>query len=167
MPITYKEAKKMEDRFWDNVSKKDCWLWEGYVGNEGYGQVQFRIEKEKFSGRAHRVSCVLYLEVDLAENDIVRHQCNNRHCVNPNHLKIGSHADNVQDRIDMNNSAKGEDNGRSVLSAEEVEKIESKFSDLVYDLSSEFDVSRKIVRQICKGKTWRSVTDIASGHHIS
>jgi len=88
------------ERFMDMVMPEPnsgCWLWTGYVDcSWGYGQVPFR--GDKYGGRtAHRVSYVLFVGA-VPEGMLVLHKCDVRCCVNPDHLFVGTHRDNQQDK---------------------------------------------------------------------
>lgn len=85
---------------------------------------------------------------------VVRHLCNNRRCLNPDHLAIGTHADNVRDRVMSHHSARGERNGRSKLTKEQVEKIRSDKTTPQIQLARNFDVSPRLIGMIKRGKLW-------------
>jgi hypothetical protein len=70
-----------------------CWLWECRINSDGYGKLKFR-EHEQF---AHRVSWMLHRgEIPLGA--CILHKCDTPACVNPDHLYVGSKADNIRDR---------------------------------------------------------------------
>lgn len=86
---------------------------------------------------------------------VVRHSCDNRKCINPDHLSIGTHADNVSDRVLRNRSAKGINNGRSKLSIEQVIEIRNNTTSKKMHLASKFGVDPKTIRNIQQGITWK------------
>lgn len=82
------------------------------LNREGYGHIQTSIHSKKIHLLAHRVAYQIYYGVDLTPDDIVCHKCDNPSCINPKHLFVGTHEDNVRDRVAKGRSAIGERNGR-------------------------------------------------------
>lgn len=80
------------ESFMANVEKTDsCWIWKGHKDRKGYG-------KTKLSGKrfgAHRLS-YLYHVCDPLDMHVL-HKCDNPICVNPDHLFLGTHSDNMRD----------------------------------------------------------------------
>lgn len=84
---------------------EDCWEWQGSLDNKGYGRfnlVDLTIppgSRNRFKTyKAHRLvlewlSGVKVLE--YAEDSVVMHLCNNKRCVNPSHLRLGTHSENI------------------------------------------------------------------------
>lgn len=95
-------------------NEKQCLPGTGYVDEFGYCHIQFRHNKEKYIIGGHRASYMLFHDIQLLPTDIIMHLCDNPICINPNHLKKGSHNDNVQDRVNKGRSATGKNNGRYV-----------------------------------------------------
>jgi hypothetical protein len=142
----------MEERFLKHVDKtgeNECWLWTAYkIG--GYGQ--FALNKK--SKLAHRVAYTLWIG-EIPDGLIVRHKCNNPPCVNPNHLEIGTHQDNMNDMVRAGRQAfqKGEKNGRVKLTRDQVETIRSRVG-LLRELAQEFGVSQQQISRIQSHKRW-------------
>ncbi len=116
---------KQIDRFWASVLKNDsCWLWIGLTNSWGYGRLQW---DGKETG-AHRISWILHngiIPVGLS----VLHKCDNPPCVNPDHLFLGTHKDNMEDCVSKGRFKSnwkriyGQKNKASKLTNSDVEKI--------------------------------------------
>ena len=106
--VPKQSAMVIKDRFWSKVyipedNPDACWLWK--AGNhKGYGA--FKVDS-KYT-KAHRFSFLQAGGVLVGERKWVLHKCNNRSCVNPNHLYAGTLSDNTQDMIlaGMHNNAR-------------------------------------------------------------
>lgn len=89
------------------IDSNDCWLWQAHQMGDGYGSTKTFLE----GNNAHRNSYRVF-NGTIPKRLIVRHTCDVRLCINPDHLKIGTHQDNVQDCIDRERRAPPNYNGR-------------------------------------------------------
>ena len=152
-------------RFWRRVNKDGplhpvhgrCWLWTGSMFGSGYGQ--FCIHPRTV--RAHRYSWELH-KGEIEDGKIVMHKCDNRSCVNPDHLFLGTTQDNIDDMM-----AKGRDrvigvrNGRAVLTEDQVKEIRllhanrTKNYGFTKKVAELFGVSHGAIQGIVHGRKWK------------
>ncbi len=143
-------------RLLESRSKKmpsGCVEWIGPRSRYNYG-----VFSSSIMGRmgAHRASWILHRGV-IPDRISVLHSCDNPPCVNPNHLKLGDHHDNMKDRKANGNYCKGSKHFNSKLNEESVSKI---YSDSRTDgeIAKEFNIHRTVVLDIRNGKIWQHVT---------
>ena len=143
-----------EQRFWKYVEKKldnECWCWTGAI-SQGYGS--FGTDSKIIN--AHRFSWRLYFG-KIPKGLFVCHICDNRKCVNPSHLFVGTHRDNDNDRDNKNRQAKGEKNGMAKLTLSQVKQIRTlKDKFLQREIAIMFDVSRELIGRIHRNEIWKS-----------
>jgi len=85
------------EEFFKNVNKTEtCWLWTGWINRSGYGQRSKRLDGKVMAQGMHRYSYELH-KGPIPKGLHVLHSCNVKSCVNPDHLRIGTHTDNMRD----------------------------------------------------------------------
>jgi hypothetical protein len=125
-----------------------CILWSGPTSN-GYPRISLH-------NKEYRVSRYLYKKTYgiFEEHLNVCHTCDNPLCINPDHLFLGTHTENQQDKFNKNRQAKGVTHGRSKLTNEQA--TTAKFTSIKPTvLAKEFNCSSTIIRQIRQGKYWK------------
>ena len=138
----------IEKRFWRHVSKTDtCWIWNGQINQNGYGIIANK--------KAHRVSWEIHngsIPLDMR----VLHKCDIRKCVNPDHLRLGTQQDNINDMFSKGraNKAKGQRVGGCKLTEEKVIEIRHSNSQPL-ELSKMYNVSLSTIYNIKNGYSWR------------
>ena len=144
------------DRFWANVMPEPnsgCWLWAGAVMLNGYGRIR------GYDGKgigAHRFSYLAFRGA-VPEGMMVCHKCDVPSCVNPDHLWLGTPADNKADCVSKGRHVRGEKNHTTILSDADVKEILKKYRDgcSPADLVTLFNTTDRIVERIISRETWR------------
>lgn len=133
----------------------DCWLWKGCLTTSGYGQTgSKRFGHDKYYDSAHRLSYKLFIG-PIPDGMFVCHHCDVRHCVNPKHLFLGTHADNMADCTakGRHDDRKGENHHISKLTDAIVwDILQSK--ELQKDIAARLGISKVTVCQIKSGYLW-------------
>ncbi len=160
-------SKPLLDAFHEKYVKGlhgDCWVWIASLMKTGYGQINTR------DGRtvtAHRFSYMIH-KGEIPDGMFVCHTCDNRACVNPDHLWLGTPKDNIHDMYRkgraVHRSPRGEDNAAAKLTEENVRLIFTS-SRPHADLAKEFGVTNTCIYAIKIGKSWRHVTEKLGDPH--
>ena len=136
------------ERFWPKVRiTPGCWEWTASRQTNGYGQIGVGTRPHL----AHRVSYELHYG-DIPDGLVVRHKCDNRLCVNPDHLLTGTAADNVRDAQERGRLAYGERNRSTRLSEEQVREIRDLRGAPQKEVAARFGVTQAHVSNIQTGK---------------
>lgn len=136
------------------VHRTGCWEWQGSTTN-GYGRTTINRR-----GRyAHRHFFELYNR-PLKANEKVCHSCDNRLCVNPEHLFTGSQADNIADMVAKGRQARGSKNAAAKLTDDQVVEIyvRRNWGEPLEALAREFGVGINAVSRIALGRSWKHAT---------
>lgn len=136
----------------------DCIIYTGAVDKDGYGHSTYKGE----STGMHRIVYVKAkgLRVSDIKGVVIRHTCDNRSCINPDHLIPGTHADNMNDMKVRGRAAKYEHNGQSKLTKEQVDYIRAnaKPKDKYLGfaaIAKRFGVTTQTVWAIYRNINWR------------
>lgn len=154
------------ERFWPKVNKRsgtfgidgtfptECWEWIASVAKNGYGE--FNINRR--SHGSHRVAWELTVG-PIPSGLWVLHQCDNRKCVNPDHLFLGTVTDNNKDKIKKGRSNRGEKHGHAKLTAKDVVDIRIKVDSGITQtaIAKIYGVDPSTISYICNNKTWSFV----------
>jgi hypothetical protein len=145
----------------------ECWEWQGSRLKAGYGKILDGPPDHK-TLLAHRVSWELHNSAPIPKGMLVCHSCDNPCCVNPSHLYIGSHSDNAADKAlrDRCRPVRGEQNGRSKLTAEQIKQIRlaGEAGVLQSTIAADYGVSRQAIHLILVRKNWRHLPGPAHNH---
>jgi len=139
------------------VTETGCWIWNKPLNRGGYGRVKIKGK----SVSAHRLSYMVH--VKDPKNMHVLHKCDIRCCVNPNHLYLGTHQDNMKDKKDRKRASKpranaqGEKHAKALLTTDQVKEIRQKYLPRQYTykmLSKEYGVSVRTIQSIIRKERW-------------
>lgn len=142
------------ERFWEKVTKSGedgCWNWTACT-TRGYGRIGF---KGKIL-RPHRVAKYLDKSTNI-DSYQANHTCHNTKCVNPEHIYLGTQAENHQDTIENGSHASGESHGNAKLSDEEVRHIRKIYNNTgksQKEIADMFDITQRHVSRLVRGE-WR------------
>jgi hypothetical protein len=137
--------------------KDGCWLWEGEHKTSGYGVFYLT---NSLAVHAHRFAYVLWIG-ELPRRMCVMHTCDNRLCVNPAHLKLGTHKENTQDALAKGRLAVGERNHQAKLTDEIVRTMRQEYQPGRGEfkrLGQKYGVKETAARKAVLGITWQHVS---------
>ena len=138
-------------RFVDKHGPNGCWVWTGSLWASGYGRFQFNLK----SDRAHRVSWIVSGR-PIREEDCVLHKCDNRLCCNPEHLFLGTRADNNFDKVSKGRQSRGEIVRTARVTSKDVIAIRGS-SETSYVLAQKYGLTWGHINKIRSGRAWTHV----------
>lgn len=158
-------SRPLVDRFWACVNKTAaCWLWTGPVQKNGYGQMSR--SGRRGAAWVHRVS------YELAHGPIpaglcVCHKCDTPLCVRPDHLFLGTRADNLKDAMIKRRVAWGSRNSHAKLTADQVTEIHNQITRGVpkATVQRDYGISRSHLNAVLRGVFWRNL-DMMPRHSV-
>ena len=144
-----RSRRSVDERFWAQVEKSDeCWLWNGLILSNGYGQIKTPLGKKS----VHRLSWEMH-RGPIPRGMFVCHRCDVRECVNPDHLFLGTAADNNRDMREKLRHVRGDRVRGSRLTPQQAAEIRA--SDEPRSVLAErYGVSGTSIRNIKARKTW-------------
>ena len=154
------------DVLWSKVDKKgedECWPWLGYKNEQGYGRVMI----DEWSYYAHRVIFnlvnpnVIQLSAPKSSDEygFLLHSCDNPSCCNPKHLRVGTHAENMADKVAKNRQKTfPTDTGpRCKLTMTQARQARQLKKDgmSTRDLAAQFGISLPSMKTLLAGKSYK------------
>lgn len=160
--------ESVKHRIEDNVvvdPTTGCWNWARRIDNHGYGKMSIKRQNHSNSGNKYhssetviRVVYTIYTG-PIPPGLVVRHSCNNRRCVNPSHLLLGTVQDNADDMVRANRQCRGERQHLAVLTEDQVREIRKLCITLMdHQIASIYECSPGTIWFIRKGITWKHIT---------
>lgn len=148
----------LADRFVAKTRKSPsgCVEWQASRGTEGYGQISISTSR---ATQAHRVSFELFVGPIPAGLHVL-HRCDNRLCVSPTHLFLGTNLDNIHDMIGKERHHHGETHFNAKLTRDDITKILQRLEhgETQQSIADDFGVCRAHIGSIGKGIIWKHLT---------
>ena len=168
-----RKTRPVFDRFWEHVrmASSGCWEWTGADNRRGYGQVH--VDKSRPHVTTHRVAWELTYGL-IPDGMFVCHRCDNRRCVNPGHLFLGTNIENMEDCRRKGRLATGLRNGQHTMPERRARGVRNASAKLNPErvreirrlagegtpsaqLASMFSVSLKTIWCVVMRSTWKEV----------
>lgn len=161
LPMSGKSTRSIKERFEEKFEKQQatgCWLWKAArQGSSGYGMFWYNSDLRDMG--AHQASHLIY-KGPIPVGMVVMHACDDRRCVNPDHLEAGTQLQNMQDMAKRGRSARGDRNGNALLDDVIVSKIKAEYvkrdGELIR-LANKYNVEMNTIANIVGGHAWKHV----------
>lgn len=146
------------DRLWNRTDRtSQCWIWTGPIRKDGYAHIYL-------DGKmmlVHRLAWIL-TNGSIPDGLFVCHKCDNRACINPAHLFLGTHLDNMRDMAEKGRAVpsycNGERNGQSKLTIEqvvEIRRLRKETSLTLRSIAKKFGVGPMQIHRIANDQNWK------------
>ena len=153
--MTLRERLLMKIHVESGDEENSCWEWHGAINMHGYGFLSVN----NYPAAAHRIAYQEFIG-PIPENMFVCHKCDNRKCINPAHLFLGTTQENTQDMVKKGRNVRGADQYKSILTESDVVRIKKLIRKglLTNDqIGEKFGVSGWAISRIKCGKNWKHV----------
>jgi hypothetical protein len=153
--------RTLAERFWSKVDRRgsgECWPWTASCDLYGYGRIWAGDGSETVL-KAHRVAWELAAGEPVPAGLWVLHSCDNPVCVNPAHLWLGTHDDNMRDMNEKGRQAcqRGEKNSSAKLNPEAIKVLRFMRGRASCCLLARLHgTGKQCVSKVWRGETWRS-----------
>jgi hypothetical protein len=144
-------AERLE--FYSERSGK-CLVYTGHLDRYGYGQITIDGQMRT----VHRLAYEL-AHGPIPKGLVVRHKCDNRPCIDPDHLEVGTNKDNSEDQVKRGRTTKGSKNGEAKLTEAQVVEILAALDGgaLAIHLAKEYGVGNSAIGRIRRREAWKHV----------
>lgn len=153
MPRRYSDEDWLESLIRRTDQTGDCWIWTGPRSTYGYGALRYKGRRHSF---AHRVMWQL-MYGSIPSTLCVCHRCDNRLCIRPEHLFVGTNQENHEDKISKGRQARGERGYAKLTESEvlEIRRLHESGAAGFRKIARQFGVSATNVKAIVLRQSWK------------